>query len=419
MTTQRAFAFGRLTAFLLGLGTMALLQVWAPAIWQSLSLASVAPVVARSPQPANIVTRARTPWGEFEYEALPLPGPDVFLPDSSRPLATPRWYFGNCSRDQLRAFLGSFPFPERHRAALLEPSAVRSSGAGWIVSPPRDLILELDPAARSQLYAVLDDFPQNSAQRNPFRFRIDGFDEWFAHSGLGADQLKTLRGLVYTNGGTLCFCDGPVLQELFSTTDFKRLVRALYGERTFLMRLRVTPDSDIDAIIKYWGSRQRGEERVTMRPLLEALGRVPGGGAVNISYLLPSFARMRLYTYANPAADPTAMRQNCFWTSMNFFNEKADPQFFNLQNVQRVLARDYAPTREPPAYGDLIVLYDEANQPVHMCVTLVEDVVFTKNGIDYLQPWVLMRIPDMLAYYFARTPVHMVVYRAKNDLALR
>jgi hypothetical protein len=396
---------------------MALLQGWAPAVWQRLTLSPGVSVVARHSQPANIITRARTPWGEFEYEDLPLPGPDVFLPDSSRPLATPRWYFGNCSRDQLRAFLRSFPFPERHRTALLEPTAVRASGSGWTVSPPRDLILEMEPALRSRLYAVLQEFPQNSAQCNPFRFRIDGFDEWFAHSGLGSEQLATLRSLIYTNGGTLCFCDGPVLQELFSPSDFKRLVKALYGERTFLMRLRVTPDSDIDAIVKYWGSRKRGEEAVTMRPLLEALARVPGGGGVNISYLLPSFARMRLYTYANPAADATATRQNCFWTSMNFFNEKADPQFFNLQNVQRVLTRDYAPTQEPPAYGDLIVLYDEAGQPVHMCVALVEDVVFTKNGIDYLQPWVLMRIPDMLADYFAKTRVRMVVYRLKGDPA--
>jgi hypothetical protein len=414
MPIRRYFALGRLTSFLLGLGTMALLQVWAPAIWERLSLAPAVPVVARSLQPANIVTRARTPWGEFEYEDLPLPGPDVFLPDSSRPLATPRWYFGNCSRDQLRDFLTSFPFPADHRDALLEPSAVRASGAGWTVLPTRSLILAMDPTARSQLYTVLADFSQNSAQRNPFRFRVDGFDEWFAHSGLGAEQLATLRSLVYTNGGTLCFCDGPVLQDVFSTTDFKHLVKALYGERTFLMRLRVTPDSDIDAIVKYWGSRKRGEEAVTMRPLLEALARVPGGGSVNISHLLPSFARMRLYTYANPAADPTATRQNCFWTSMNFFNEKPDPQFFNLQNVQRVLARDYAPTQEAPAYGDLIVLYNSDGQPVHMCVVLVEDVVYTKNGMDYLQPWVLMRISDMLAYYFARTPVRMVIYRARG-----
>jgi len=45
---------------------------------------------------------------------------------------------------------------------------------------------------------------------------------------------------------------------------------------------------------------------------------------------------------------------------------------------------------------------------------LADDVVFTKNGGDYMQPWVLMKIPDMLAYYNAKEPAQVTVYRSKK-----
>jgi hypothetical protein len=152
-----------------------------------------------------------------------------------------------------------------------------------------------------------------------------------------------------------------------------------------------------------------------MQPLLEALAKVPGGGSVTIAYLLPPFARLRLYTYPNPATDPAATRENCFWTAMNFFNENPDPQFLNLENTRRVLEMDYLQTEKLPVYGDLIVLVDATGTPIHMCVYLADDVVFTKNGVDYMQPWVLMRIRDMKQFYVARTPVRMLVYRSKKS----
>jgi hypothetical protein len=270
----------------------------------------------------------------------------------------------------------------------------------------------MSPTTRARVYGLLGHYPENSAQCNPFRFPLNGFNQSFAGSGLGATQLETLHGLLYTNARTLCFCDGAILQQLFSTNDFKSVVQALYGENTFLMKLRVRPDTDVEAVVKYWA---KGGRAAAMRPLLEALTKVPGGGPLNVSYLLPPFARVRLYTYAKPATDPTATRQNCFWTALNFFNEKPDPQFVSAERARGVLEADYFKTEQSAIYGDVIALVDADDKVVHMCIYLADDVVFTKNGIDDMQPWVLMKVADMMRYYVAWAPVQMRVYRSRKS----
>jgi len=285
---------------------------------------------------------------------------------------------------------------------------------GIVVLPPPESVLALNRSSRERIYAVLSQFEQNHAQYDPFRFRPEKFDQWCADTGLGRVQLELFRQLIYMEGGSLCFADSAIVQALFTPSDFHRLVQALYGERTFLMRMVLNSHSDIDSIIKYWNSDGHVE---ALRPLMESMAKVPGGTAVNVSYLLPVFARVRLYTFATPAANHRPHYENCFWTAMNFFREQPDPRFFNLAYTRRALETDYVQASDPLRYGDLIMLSDSSGRPIHLCVYLADDVVFTKNGGDCLQPWVLMKIPDMRAYYNAVEPAQMTVYRRRPSLA--
>jgi len=178
------------------------------------------------------------------------------------------------------------------------------------------------------------------------------------------------------------------------------------------MRLVITPQSDIDGIIRYWRKGGRAE---AIRPLLESMAKVRGGAALNISYLLSPFAEVRLYTYADASKGLDAFKQNCFWTAMNFFNDKPDPQFVSAENTRRALAQDYRSIAGQPIYGDLVVVEDKCGKLIHTCVYLADDVVFTKNGADYMQPWVLMKIPDVVAYYDSRERIRLRFYRSFND----
>ncbi len=408
---RRRFVLGGGTFFLLGMGCMAVLQGLGPASSPKRATASASITTRQQNQSPSTLATAEPMGAGFEYSSLPLHEPDELLTDTSRPLSSPRWYFGNCSSEQLTALIDSLGLRAQDKAALLEPSRWQASGNGFYLTPPPALVLEMDAATRARLYSFLAAYPENSAQRNPFRFPLDGFTRWFARSDLGAEQYEVLRRLTYTNGETICFCDGSIVQRLFSTKDFRRLVKALYGESTFLMRLRVTPQSDVEAIVNNWA---KGRSASAIRPLVEALAKTSGVGSLPISYLLPPFARLRLYTYPNPAADPSAPREDCFWTAMNFFNEQPDPQFFDPEKVSRGLQSGYYQPQDEPAFGDVIVLADAHDKPVHMCVYLADDVVYTKNGMGTLHPWVLMKIPDLMNDYVAEAAVRIRVYRAKK-----
>jgi hypothetical protein len=48
-------------------------------------------------------------------------------------------------------------------------------------------------------------------------------------------------------------------------------------------------------------------------------------------------------------------------------------------------------------------------------VYLADNIVYTKNGNNYRQPWMLMRIPDLLATYPNTPPMRPIYMRRKVD----
>jgi len=400
--------------FLLGVAVTLLIQTVWPAFHPA-SLSESGKLVVGSARTKHSVpgSSRHQPWGDFEYTKLPLEEPKEFLPETAEPLAAPRWFFGAHSRKEVVDLFSNSALTKEQKAQLLEPCRWQAVTNGFYVSPPPEVVLEMSQAVRERIYGVLDSYPANSAQCHPFRFRPDGFEEWFADTGLGQGELDVLRKLIYRQGGSLCFCDGAIVQRLFSARDFNRLVKALYGERTFLMKLRLTPETDIDALITYWS---HGGKSYAPRPLLESLARLPGGGNIGVAGLLPPFARLRLYTFAKPASDPATASENCFWTAMNFFKEKPDNRFLDGGYVECVLASDYEEMAGAPKFGDLMAVRDASGALLHLCVYLADDVVFTKNGRDSIEPWVLMKVPDMVASYQPKQGGQVKVLRAKPML---
>jgi hypothetical protein len=64
------------------------------------------------------------------------------------------------------------------------------------------------------------------------------------------------------------------------------------------------------------------------------------------------------------------------------------------------LDEQYVPVVEEPVYGDLMVLLNSTGQAIHTAVFVADGFVFTKNGVNHTQPWVLMRLADMMEIYF-------------------
>ena len=56
----------------------------------------------------------------------------------------------------------------------------------------------------------------------------------------------------------------------------------------------------------------------------------------------------------------------------------------------------------------------ESKFAMHACVFIADDVYYTKNGTDPNQPWVLMRMKDMMTQYASGQPQEWRVYRRKS-----
>jgi hypothetical protein len=75
-----------------------------------------------------------------------------------------------------------------------------------------------------------------------------------------------------------------------------------------------------------------------------------------------------------------------------------------MSYVREVLDRDYYTILEPSQLGDLVLLTTENKTVIHAAAYVADDLVFTKNGEDFRQPWVLMHMPDMLETYAVKYP---------------
>jgi hypothetical protein len=134
-----------------------------------------------------------------------------------------------------------------------------------------------------------------------------------------------------------------------------------------------------------------------IRPLMESLKRLPNGGSISLVYLLPPFARERLYTF--PIANPADSIMDCHWTTLNFSNAHPDNRFNDAQYASEYIEKNYYRVGAPSVYGDLVLLMNESNDVKHSAVFLADNLVFTKYGNSYSQPWMITRIADMQAEY--------------------
>ena len=234
------------------------------------------------------------PWGRIESFEMPFANPSGVYTDTAQRLQSPKWFFENATESGLARFLESCDLPRLHKRALLNKKYWSVSSNGCTISPPDQLLWFLTPRSREQLYTVLGKWPANYPQALPFRFTDKGFDLRFQNSGLPPGKIKMIERLTYRKWGELCFSDLEAAEDLLEPAEFQSLLEALYAIPAYALRLHVGPDSDVAALVKYWGKGGR-EKRIA--PLLKALAKVPGGESISVSSLLPPFARLRLYTY--------------------------------------------------------------------------------------------------------------------------
>ena len=356
----------------------------------------------------------KKPWGNLEFQNITMERPPEFVPELPAMALEPRWFFGNWAPSQIQALLSSSDLTETQRHALLDTQRWQSSTNGWSIAPGTNVAWSLSRKARQQIYTTLAQFPENNPQCVPYRFPLAHEEEWLANSGLASNTLSLTRSLIYRRGQSACFSDVEILSVLPSEAERHRLIRTLSRFPAVFVNLRVDSNTVLEPIIQFW---EQTRPRQDTQPFLESLARLPGSPTINIAYFLPPFARIRMYTYPEGKLDNQNSGQDCFWTAMNFFNRRIDRRLSDPQKRMQILKTGYTEIKGHPNIGDIILLLDKDQIPIHACVYIAEDVVFTKNGGTRLSPWLLMKISDMLSYYMETQPLRVAIMRQKGRKA--
>jgi hypothetical protein len=343
------------------------------------------------------------PWGQLSAVPLMLAPPDelVALPPPDAPPV--RWVFQGYSQQKAIAFLRTAGLTEVQLDALVSKAAWSTLPEGAAVEPGDDLILGLSPAARAKIYFLLVEFPPNNHQIDPLRFRPSELDAQFKGSGLARPSIALFRRLLYPQGpDSLVFADmEPALRRLGDDAERRRFIKAVYRKETFLLRMRIDADSDVEKLAAYWGV---GGRRRDLLSLLRATRRLERSASLNIVMLLPPFARDRLYSFPFLSSVAAPAEQDCIWSAFNFFNDPPDDRFNDLAYVGIVLKKDYYEIYAPSQLGDLVLLTTPDETVVHAAAYIADDIVFTKNGHHPSQPWIFMRLQEMVDIYEARYP---------------
>ena len=360
------------------------------------------------PKPEAKQALAKQPWGELELTPLVLDRPEeLFITNGWDGVI--RWSFPTQSVEQIQALINGSDFTEEQKASLLATNRWESTTNGWRILPPTQVVADMSATARERIYSVLAQTPLNTNQFWAFFHRVDALDEWLSESDLPPEALTLARRLCYPKHQRVYFADTQVFELLRSPDEARRLVRTLARVPTLIMELRLSRDSDVDGLIKYWGRFRKDDE---MDELLRSMARVPGGASLNISYFMPPVPRLRLYTYPDSEFDG---RHDCFWTSFNFFYEQPQHNLDNPADYNELLRKGFRSVTGPAMFGDLLLLLESGETAAHMCVYVAADVVYTKNGADAKQPWVLMRMKDMKALYATEKPLEWRAFRRNES----
>jgi len=360
------------------------------------------------PAPAQV-----PPWGELTVRDIRLKPPEEYLAFEIQHITPPAWNFDGTSVDRVRQLMLSSGLTQDEVNRTLISSKISVSGSTVSVRPDNDLVSSLSPQTRAKLYHELGRNAGNEHMRYPFCYSADQFEEAFSAEKISPAVTEMVKKLMYPRGNLQCFSDYElVLLQIQDKQEQMRLLSVLSGESAVMAGVRIRPDTDIDKLLGYWA--WPGGVRVKdVEPLLESQKNVPDG-RIGLVYLLPQFARQRLYTFPMPSrsGDPA---MDCHWSTMNFFNDVPDDRFTDPAYTVKYLEQHYYQIANPTKYGDIILFLEgESNNAIHSAVYLCDDIVFTKNGNNMAQPWMLMHLKDLTTKYESDGPGRMVVYRNRN-----
>lgn len=354
------------------------------------------------------------PWGTLLTRDIQLERPVEYLTEEVLDPQPQKWIFNGMKADAVKQFFLQKGLTASQVEEAFKPQTYSEKPAGTELVPSEDFLLSITSEQRSKFYPALAGAGVNLYLDFPYIFPGDQFEGVCTDARLNPEDVNLLKRLAYPNGTATQLADYQFLLNQIPTAERRiELTRTLSRQSAVLARLAILPDTDIDKIAAYWG-KMSGVRFTDIRPLMESLKQLPGGGNISLLYLLPKFARERLYTFPLPsqAGDPT---MDCHWSTFNFCNDPPDNRFNDPNFAVEYIRKNFYQIATPSLYGDIVLLMNDKQEVKHSAVFIADNIVFTKNGNNYRQPWMLMRIPDLLATYPATPPMKVIYMRRKTE----
>jgi hypothetical protein len=363
------------------------------------------------------IFRARPgPWGDLDYFTVYLEASVATLKSMDLPTYDTVWKFVGYTEDQVTKLFESVKMPAEIQAELLDPKKWRREGEIISVFPSNEAVLGLSAEARGAIYQVLGRWEENPFHHEPDVIAGNDVRVWLQRANLSEEVLSTIEKTVYQRGKNLVFADQPlVLRMVPSEEERLKIRKALSRTPTLVVKLRLTPETDVAKIADYWVGYTRTKD---VLPFLESMSQISVTNMVDIVHLLPTGVRRLLYTFPSQNHGRSGYYPDCHWSSLNFANfdpldRLADPAMataYTLENYTRVTSG------EAYRYGDVLFFMDgNTGNAIHSCVYLADDIVYTKNGRSPLQPWVLMKLDEVVAFYAMFYQPQIACYRRKTE----
>ena len=351
------------------------------------------------------------PWGELFTQNISLERPVEYLNDEMKTIQPPVWTFAGRSSAQVKALFVANGLTQEEAEKALAPDRVSTRGTDTLFKPSEEFVFSLPPETRARLYQPMNGLGVNLYLDWPYYYPKDTVESVFTDARLHPDDVALFKKLVYGGKDAWRFSDFDTLMSKIPTLPRRvAMTASLSRQSAVLARLCIRPDTDIDKVAAYWG-HVPNVRFIDIRPMLEALKGLPKGGTVSLLYLLPPFARERLYTFPLPPAPGEPIR-DCHWSTFNFSSVKPDDRFSSPAECLRYIDQNYYKVAQPGVYGDVLLFMYDKDKIKHSAVYLADDLVFTKNGQNYTMPWMIMRISDLHAMY---ANCNIVYIRRKTD----
>lgn len=357
------------------------------------------------------VSTRQGPWGELFTQNITLERPTEYFDKELKVVQPPVWMFHGMNVAQVKSLFiaNGLTQPEAERA--LAADRVSTQGTNTLFKPSEQFVLSFNPATRERLYGTLRELEVNLYIESPHYFTKDHLEWMNGDARFHPDDLALLKKLIYGGSDVRRFSDYETLMGKIPTLE-RRFGAAISLSRqpAVFARLCIRPDADTDKVVMYWGNPSN-VRFIDVRPMLEALKRLPRGGTLSLMYLLPPFARERLYTFPPPPA-PGEPIPDCHWSTFNFSSATPDNRFLDLAECKRHIDQDFYQIARPGLCGDVVLFKNNKGQLRDSAVYLAADLVFSKIGKNYTMPWTIMRIADLQALY---SNCSIVYLRNKTD----